>query len=240
MARTNGMQLYFTPRSHFSRKVRILLDALVLDAELVEAGVTCAGHNGRPGHRQESFMLRQPPSQVISPLGVLSALLCTALLGACSEAGTAAATAATRDATAGIAADAPASPAGAALPLVVVYKTPTCGCCGAWVSHMKSAGFPVEVHDLDNLDAVKTRVGVPFAKGSCHTAEVGGYFVEGHVPAADVKRLLVERPAAKGLTVPGMPAGSPGMEVPDGTVQPYDVELVAADGTTSVYAHHGP
>ncbi|MBX3694117.1 MAG: CopG family transcriptional regulator [Steroidobacteraceae bacterium] len=103
---------------------------------------------------------------------------------------------------------------------------------------MKEAGFPVEVRDVDNLDAIKGRVGVPYAKGSCHTAEVAGYFVEGHVPAADVKRLLAERPAAKGLTVPGMPAGSPGMEVPDGTVQPYDVELVAEDGTTSVFSRH--
>lgn len=127
-----------------------------------------------------------------------------------------------------------------ALPLVVVYKTPTCGCCGGWVEHIRDAGFPVEVHDLDNLNAIKERVGVPYGKGSCHTAEVGGYFVEGHVPAADIRRLLAEKPQAKGLTVPGMPAGSPGMEVPDGTVQPYDVELVAADGTTTVFAHHPP
>ena len=128
----------------------------------------------------------------------------------------------------------------AALPLVVVYKSPTCGCCESWIAHMKAAGFPVEAKDVDNMDAIKTKVGVPYGKGSCHTAEVGGYFIEGHVPASDVKRLLAERPPAKGLTVPGMPAGSPGMEVPDGTVAPYDVELVAVDGSTSIYAHHGP
>lgn len=132
-----------------------------------------------------------------------------------------------------------ASVADAALPLVIVHKSPACGCCEAWVTHMKSAGFPVEVRNVDNLNSIKEKVGVPYAKGSCHTAEVGGYFVEGHVPASDVKRLLAEKPNAKGLTVPGMPVGSPGMEAPDGTIAPYDVELVATDGTTSVYAHHG-
>lgn len=160
---------------------------------------------------------------------VLTALLCAAALTACEKSSTTVATAV-------------ATPAAtdAGLPLVVVHKSPACGCCEAWVTHMKSAGFPVEVKNVDNLDAIKTKVGVPYAKGSCHTAEVGGYFVEGHVPAADVKRLLAERPQARGLTVPGMPAGSPGMEVPDGAVQPYDVELVAADGSTSVFAHHPP
>ena len=103
---------------------------------------------------------------------------------------------------------------------------------------MRKAGFTVEVHDLDNLDPVKTRVGIPAGKGSCHTAEVGGYFVEGHVPAADVKRLLALKPDAKGLVLPGMPMGSPGMEMPDGSTQPYTVELVQRDGTTSVFAQH--
>lgn len=131
------------------------------------------------------------------------------------------------------------TPVDAALPLVVVHKSPSCGCCVAWVEHMQRAGFAVEVRNVDNLDPVKTRVGVPVGKGSCHTAEVGGYFVEGHVPADDVKRLLAERPDAKGLTVPGMPMGSPGMEVPDGRVQAYTVELVGRDGATSAYAQHG-
>lgn len=131
------------------------------------------------------------------------------------------------------------TPLAASLPLVVVHKSPSCGCCVAWVEHMQHAGFAVEVRNVDNLDPVKTRVGVPAGKGSCHTAEVGGYFVEGHVPADDVKRLLAERPDAKGLTVPGMPMGSPGMEVPDGRVQPYTVELVGRDGATSAYAQHG-
>ncbi len=126
-----------------------------------------------------------------------------------------------------------------ALPLMVVSKNASCGCCGLWVDHMRKAGFTVEVHDLDNLDPVKTRVGVPVGKGSCHTAEIGGYFIEGHVPAEDIKRLLAEKPDAQGLVLPGMPTGSPGMETPDGMVQPYTVELVARDGSTSVFAQHG-
>lgn len=126
-----------------------------------------------------------------------------------------------------------------ALPVVLVHKTPTCGCCGAWVEHMRAAGFPVQVEERTDLEPVRQRLGVPYGKGSCHTAQVGGYFVEGHVPAEDVKRLLAERPRARGLVVPGMPLGSPGMETPDGRVQPYTVERVEPDGTTTAYAHHG-
>jgi hypothetical protein len=129
--------------------------------------------------------------------------------------------------------------AAAAAPTIVVNKTPTCGCCGSWVKHLQAAGFAVQVRDMENLSPIKERVGVPFGMGSCHTAEVDGYFVEGHVPAEDVKRLLRERPKAKGLTVPGMPAGSPGMEVPSGRVDRYDVLLVGSDGKTSVFATHG-
>jgi hypothetical protein len=122
--------------------------------------------------------------------------------------------------------------------LVVVHKNESCGCCHSWVEHMQKKGFRVIVRDVSNLDGIKQQVGVPFGMGSCHTARVGGYFVEGHVPAADILRLLEERPNAKGLTVPGMPIGSPGMEIPGEPSQPYDVHLVAADGTTSVFAHH--
>lgn len=125
------------------------------------------------------------------------------------------------------------------LPVMIVNKSPSCGCCGLWVKHMQNAGFKVEVNDTDDMGSIKQRVGVPYGKGSCHTAEVGGYFIEGHVPAEDIKRLLAERPDAKGLVVPGMPAGSPGMELPDGRIQPYTVELVANDGATSVFSHHG-
>lgn len=127
----------------------------------------------------------------------------------------------------------------AALPTVAVYKSPSCSCCEKWVGHLREAGFEVEVHDVDNVHPVKMRVGLPPGKGSCHTAEVAGYFLEGHVPAADVKRLLTERPTARGLAVPGMPAGSPGMELPDGRIQPFDVELIAADGTSSRFSRHG-
>lgn len=123
--------------------------------------------------------------------------------------------------------------------LLVVHKHPSCGCCVAWIDHMREAGFAVQVHDHEDMGPIKQRAGVPYAKGSCHTAEIDGYFVEGHVPADDVKRLLAERPDARGLTVPGMPAGSPGMELPDGTVHPYAVELVGHDGSTTVYARHG-
>ncbi len=126
-----------------------------------------------------------------------------------------------------------------ALPMLTVYKNESCGCCKLWVEHMKAAGFPVEVHDVDNLQSIKESMGVPSGKGSCHTARLGRrYFVEGHVPAEDVKRFLAEARNARGLTVPAMPAGSPGMEIPSGQVQPYDVLLVDKDGKTSVYAHH--
>ena len=124
------------------------------------------------------------------------------------------------------------------LPLVVVHKSASCGCCGLWIEHLRKAGFQVEVRDSDNVNPVKERVGVPIGKGSCHTAEVGGYFVEGHVPAQDIKRLLAQKPDAKGLVLPGMPAGSPGMERPDGTTQPYTVELVGRDGLTTAFARH--
>ena len=131
------------------------------------------------------------------------------------------------------------APSPASLPPVTVYKSRSCGCCGKWVDHMRKSGFTVEVQDVDNVHPIKMRVGVPIAKGSCHTAEVAGYFLEGHVPASDVKRLLSEKPAAKGLAVPGMPLGSPGMEAADGRTQPYDVELVANDGSTSRFSRHG-
>jgi hypothetical protein len=125
-----------------------------------------------------------------------------------------------------------------ALPMVVVHKSASCGCCASWVERVREAGFAVEVHDEDDLGPVKQRVGIPPGKGSCHTAVVGGYFIEGHVPPADIKRLLVERPDAQGLVLPGMPAGSPGMETPDGRAQPYTVELVQRDGSTTPFARH--
>jgi len=126
------------------------------------------------------------------------------------------------------------------MPDVVVYKSASCNCCKVWAQHLRNAGFPVEPRNVDDLNSVKQRVGVPVALGTCHTAEVDGYFIEGHVPAEDIKRLLRERPNAKGLTVPRMPAGSPGMEVPSGEIEPYEVLLVARDGSTTVFSQHGP
>ena len=124
------------------------------------------------------------------------------------------------------------------LPVALVHKSPTCGCCGLWVDHLKEAGFQVEVRNSEDVMPVKQRLGVPYGKGSCHTAEIAGYFIEGHVPAEDIKRLLAEKPDAKGLVLPGMPMGSPGMEGPEGTARPYTVELVGRDGTTSSFSQH--
>lgn len=124
------------------------------------------------------------------------------------------------------------------LPVALVHKSPTCGCCGLWVDHLKEAGFQVEVRNSEDVMPVKQRLGVPYGKGSCHTAEIAGYFIEGHVPAADIKRLLAEKPDAKGLVLPGMPMGSPGMEGPEGTARPYTVELVGRDGATSPFSQH--
>ncbi|WP_313231834.1 DUF411 domain-containing protein [Stenotrophomonas acidaminiphila] len=125
------------------------------------------------------------------------------------------------------------------LPSVKVHKSATCGCCQLWVEHLERAGFTVEVHNSEDLNPIKERLGVPYGRGSCHTAEIDGYIVEGHVPVQDILRLLNERPAGRGLVLPGMPAGSPGMEMPDGRVQPYAVDLILPDGTTKPYALHG-
>ena len=131
---------------------------------------------------------------------------------------------------------APLAWAAAPLPTVTVYKSPSCGCCGKWVEHMKANGFPVVIRDTENVAAHKARLGVPPAMGSCHTAEVGGYLVEGHVPAADVKRLLAEKPRAKGLVSPGMPLSAPGMDDPRKI--PFEILLVGKDGGTASYARH--
>lgn len=134
------------------------------------------------------------------------------------------------------------APAGAttaaALPPMTVHKHASCGCCGVWIEHMRDAGFVVTEKNVEDMGPIKHAVGVPYTMGSCHTAQVGGYFVEGHVPANDVLRLLRERPDARGITVPGMPIGSPGMEHPDGRVQPYTVSLVLADGSVRTFSRH--
>jgi hypothetical protein len=126
-----------------------------------------------------------------------------------------------------------ALPALAAGPQVIVYKTPTCGCCGKWVEHLKANRFEPVVKDVPSTAEYRRQYGVPDKLLSCHTATVGGYTIEGHVPAADIHRLLKTRPQAKGLAVPGMPLGSPGMEA--GRRDAYSVLLFQADGSTSVY-----
>ena len=125
------------------------------------------------------------------------------------------------------------------LPAVTVYKSPTCGCCGDWVTHLKDNGFPVEVKARANLRPVKQQLGVPDQLASCHTAVVGNYIVEGHVPASEIKRLLSEAPNLRGISVPGMPVGSPGMERGD-RVEPYDVVGFTAGGDTTIVAQYGP
>lgn len=119
--------------------------------------------------------------------------------------------------------------ADAAPDVIIVHRDPNCGCCSKWAEHLRGAGFVVKVEETSDLDAVRARLGVPTALASCHTAEVNGYLIEGHVPAVAVRRLLTERPAAKGLAVPGMPAGSPGMEG-SGEPEPYTVVLFGAGG----------
>jgi hypothetical protein len=126
--------------------------------------------------------------------------------------------------------------AGAQLqPLVSVYKSPTCGCCGEWVKHLRASGFRVAIHEIDDVTPIRRRYGVPDYLASCHTAVVGGYAIEGHVPASDIQRLLRDRPEVRGLTVPGMVPGSPGMD--QGPPQPYET-LAFDERGARVFARH--
>lgn len=125
----------------------------------------------------------------------------------------------------------PRSSALAEAPAILVHKDPNCGCCTGWVQHLKDAEFTVAVDETAQLQAVRKRLGVPGDLAACHTAEIAGYVIEGHVPAAAIRQLLEKRPAAVGLAVPGMPAGSPGME--GGTPQKYDVVLFGTSGRRS-------
>lgn len=124
----------------------------------------------------------------------------------------------------------------APMPPMQVWKGPACGCCKDWVAHLQANGFTVQTSDEGNTDA-RAWLGIDLRYGSCHTAMIGGYAVEGHVPAADIRRLLKERPDALGLAVPGMPVGSPGMDGPEqeGRKDPYDVLLLARDGSARVF-----
>ncbi len=134
-----------------------------------------------------------------------------------------------------------ASPADANPETLHVYKTATCGCCGKWVEHMEAHGFDVAVHEMSQAELadVKAKKGIGSELQSCHTAEIGGYLVEGHVPADDLKRLLKQKPdGVKGIAVPGMPIGSPGMEMEDRPAEAYDVVTFDAAGETEVFASH--
>ena len=126
----------------------------------------------------------------------------------------------------------------AAIPVVELYKSPTCGCCSKWAEHLRTSGFAVNIHEVPDIDAFRAKAGVPAALAACHTALVGGYLVEGHVPAADIRQVLIERPNALGLAVPGMPAISPGMDAPHGPG--YNVLLFQADGATRIYRAYPP
>ena len=130
----------------------------------------------------------------------------------------------------------PLHAAWAAQPAIEVWKDPSCGCCGEWVRHLEANGFRVKVNETGNA-AARARLGIPASLGSCHTAQVGGYAIEGHVPAADIKRLLADKPAAIGLSVPRMPIGSPGMEAGDRR-DPYDVLLVMTGGGSKIFQSH--
>ena len=131
-----------------------------------------------------------------------------------------------------------AHPAEADPQAIQVYKSPTCGCCQKWVDHLRSRSYTVTVSDVPDVGRVKRDLGVPSGASSCHTALVGGYFIEGHVPEEDISRLLAERPNIAGLAVPGMPIGSPGMEGPN--PQAYSVLAVHKDGKVTVFAEHRP
>jgi hypothetical protein len=119
---------------------------------------------------------------------------------------------------------------------ITVYKSPTCGCCEAWIKHLRANGFEVIAKDVADPSEIKRRLGVPAALASCHTATIEGYVIEGHVPAATIRRLLRDRPSVAGLAVPGMPASAPGMDSP--VAQPYAVLMFNSDGRSSVYERH--
>lgn len=140
-------------------------------------------------------------------------------------------------ATVGVAAAPLAREAAPAAVEITVFKSPSCGCCKEWVEHLRKHAFTVVARDTSDVSSIKRTAGVPEKLASCHTAFVNGYVIEGHVPAEDIHRLLKDKPRIHGIAVPGMPAGSPGMEV-GSRKDPYDVVAFKRDGSTSVYAKH--
>lgn len=124
------------------------------------------------------------------------------------------------------------------VPLITVYSTPTCGCCGGWIDYMTRNGYSVQVESVNDLTPIKQRYNIPPQLQSCHTAVVDGYIIEGHVPADAIIRLLAERPDVAGITVPGMPIGAPGMEVEGTPPEAFDVLTFDSDGNTQVFASY--
>ena len=139
---------------------------------------------------------------------------------------------------AGLSLVAPRALAAPAQTLVEIWKSDSCGCCGEWIKHLQKNGFATKVHSVHDAAPIRRALGIPDKLGSCHTAKVGGYAVEGHVPGSDIRRLLTEKPKAIGLAAPGMPQGSPGMDVPNSP--PYEVLLVREDRSTTLFARHVP
>jgi hypothetical protein len=119
---------------------------------------------------------------------------------------------------------------------VEMFKSPSCGCCGKWLEHLQQNGFQVSVHEVNDIPGARKKLGMPDRLGACHSARIGDYVIEGHVPAADIQRLLKEKPKALGLAVPSMPPGSPGMETAKPV--PYETLLVQTDGSAGVFARH--
>jgi hypothetical protein len=142
-------------------------------------------------------------------------------------------------AAAGVAITTRAPVAAETLPSMIVTKDPNCGCCTGWVKHVRAAGFDVQVVESAEVNRLKIRLGVPETLASCHTAEIGGYVIEGHVPPAAIKRLLAEKPDGKGLAVPGMPVGSPGMEVEGVEPDTYEVVLFGSSGQRTYARYTG-
>jgi hypothetical protein len=160
------------------------------------------------------------------------------ILGACGGAEAAQESSAASESLVESAAQAATVPPTQESPAAVVYKTEGCGCCNGWVDHLQAAGFQVDARNVRDLMSVKVDAGVPADLSSCHTAIIDGYVVEGHVPAYVVRKLLKERPEITGITVPGMPVGSPGMEGPN--PKPYQVLAVDHEGNRTVFAEVDP
>jgi hypothetical protein len=168
-----------------------------------------------------------------------SSLLFVAALAACTQA-----VPAPVDTALAMAASPAAAPsrkaADTSAPRITVHRDANCGCCHLWIDHLRAQGFDVDDRIAPDMSPVKQRLGIQPAHASCHTAEVGGYVVEGHVPASDIRRLLREKPPIHGLVLPGMPLGSPGMEVEGVAAKPYTVLALGHDGRTVPYAQHRP